>query len=191
SLFPLLSLFPLSSLFPLLSLFPLPPFFYACFFKQDKGGCENYTLKWYFDTTQSECSRFWYGGCGGNANRFETQETCEGLCLRRNSTHPPVCPVPSEPPVCPWYFDTTQSECSRFWYGGCGGNANRFETQEACEGLCLRRNSTHINSYQTKSSTRQCTVNLDVNRTCKFRLYVIRSVFVNRICCTVCLFPLT
>uniref|UniRef100_A0A674AW12 BPTI/Kunitz inhibitor domain-containing protein n=1 Tax=Salmo trutta TaxID=8032 RepID=A0A674AW12_SALTR len=59
----------------------------ACFFKQDKGGCENYTLKWYFDTTQSECSRFWYGGCGGNGNRFETQEACEGLCLRRNSTH--------------------------------------------------------------------------------------------------------
>uniref|UniRef100_A0A4W5L577 BPTI/Kunitz inhibitor domain-containing protein n=1 Tax=Hucho hucho TaxID=62062 RepID=A0A4W5L577_9TELE len=58
----------------------------ACFFKQDKGGCENYTLKWYFDTTQSECSRFWYGGCGGNGNRFETKETCEGLCLRRNTS---------------------------------------------------------------------------------------------------------
>ncbi|KAK6326962.1 hypothetical protein J4Q44_G00026070 [Coregonus suidteri] len=55
----------------------------ACFLKQDEGGCQNYTLKWYFDTTQSECSRFWYGGCGGNGNRFETQEACEGLCLRR------------------------------------------------------------------------------------------------------------
>ncbi|XP_034144568.1 collagen alpha-6(VI) chain isoform X3 [Esox lucius] len=55
----------------------------ACFLRQDEGGCQNYTLKWYFDTTQSECSRFWYGGCGGNGNRFETQEACEGLCLRR------------------------------------------------------------------------------------------------------------
>ncbi|KAL0985324.1 hypothetical protein UPYG_G00155490 [Umbra pygmaea] len=55
----------------------------ACFLRQDEGTCQNYTLKWYFDTTQSECSRFWYGGCGGNSNRFETQEACEGLCLRR------------------------------------------------------------------------------------------------------------
>lgn len=99
---PLPSLFPLPSFFCFL-LNPIPFFLSpisllcpvtspssspdACFFKQDKGGCENYTLKWYFDTTQSKCSRFWYGGCGGNGNRFETQEACEGLCLRRNSTH--------------------------------------------------------------------------------------------------------
>ncbi|KAJ8004896.1 hypothetical protein DPEC_G00141050 [Dallia pectoralis] len=54
----------------------------ACFLRQDVGGCRNYTVKWYFDTKQHECSRFWYGGCGGNGNRFETQEACEGLCLR-------------------------------------------------------------------------------------------------------------
>ncbi|KAJ8334482.1 hypothetical protein SKAU_G00401210 [Synaphobranchus kaupii] len=54
----------------------------ACSLQQEDGGCQNYTLKWYFDMEQSECSRFWYGGCGGNDNRFETQEACEGLCLR-------------------------------------------------------------------------------------------------------------
>lgn len=53
-----------------------------------------------------------------------------------------------------WFFDTEQNECSRFWYGGCGGNNNRFETQEECENLCLtksrwggrrRRNTSRLN----------------------------------------------
>ncbi|KAM6968128.1 collagen alpha-6(VI) chain [Aplochiton taeniatus] len=55
----------------------------ACLLQQEVGSCGNYSLKWFFDPQQSECSRFWYGGCGGNDNRFETQEECEGLCLRR------------------------------------------------------------------------------------------------------------
>uniref|UniRef100_A0A0E9X5Q9 BPTI/Kunitz inhibitor domain-containing protein n=2 Tax=Anguilla anguilla TaxID=7936 RepID=A0A0E9X5Q9_ANGAN len=54
----------------------------VCSLQQDEGSCGNYTLKWYFDVKQNECSRFWYGGCGGNDNRFETQEACEVLCLR-------------------------------------------------------------------------------------------------------------
>ncbi|KAL0985322.1 hypothetical protein UPYG_G00155460 [Umbra pygmaea] len=55
----------------------------ACLLKRDQGSCQDYNLKWYFDTTKSKCSPFWYGGCGGNRNRFETLEACEGFCLRR------------------------------------------------------------------------------------------------------------
>ncbi|XP_041843639.1 collagen alpha-6(VI) chain-like isoform X2 [Melanotaenia boesemani] len=53
----------------------------ACLQRQDPGSCQNYTMMWFFDTEQSECSRFWYGGCGGNQNRFKTQDECENLCL--------------------------------------------------------------------------------------------------------------
>lgn len=53
----------------------------ACLLRQDPGGCQNYTMKWFFDTVQSECSQFWYGGCHGNANRFNTKQECETLCL--------------------------------------------------------------------------------------------------------------
>lgn len=57
-----------------------------CFLDQDQGqgGCRSYTMMWFFDTERNECARFWYSGCGGNNNRFETQEECEDLCLTKS-----------------------------------------------------------------------------------------------------------
>ncbi|KAM6210861.1 LOW QUALITY PROTEIN: collagen alpha-4(VI) chain-like [Sarcoramphus papa] len=54
----------------------------ACDLVQDSGECQNYVLKWYYDKEQKMCGQFWYGGCGGNKNRFETQEECEFLCIQ-------------------------------------------------------------------------------------------------------------
>uniref|UniRef100_A0A8B9DX88 Collagen alpha-6(VI) chain n=1 Tax=Anser cygnoides TaxID=8845 RepID=A0A8B9DX88_ANSCY len=54
----------------------------ACDLPQDSGECQNFDLKWYYNKDQKMCSRFWYGGCGGNRNRFETQEECEFLCIK-------------------------------------------------------------------------------------------------------------
>ncbi|XP_074510381.1 collagen alpha-6(VI) chain isoform X4 [Sebastes fasciatus] len=56
----------------------------SCFLSQDQGSCQNYTMMWFFDTEQTECSRFWFGGCGGNENRFNTQDECEDLCLTKS-----------------------------------------------------------------------------------------------------------
>uniref|UniRef100_A0A3Q2WKE1 BPTI/Kunitz inhibitor domain-containing protein n=1 Tax=Haplochromis burtoni TaxID=8153 RepID=A0A3Q2WKE1_HAPBU len=52
----------------------------SCILPQDRGSCDNYTMMWFFDAAQKECARFWYGGCGGNKNRFLTQEECQSLC---------------------------------------------------------------------------------------------------------------
>uniref|UniRef100_A0A3Q2V6R2 BPTI/Kunitz inhibitor domain-containing protein n=1 Tax=Haplochromis burtoni TaxID=8153 RepID=A0A3Q2V6R2_HAPBU len=49
----------------------------SCILPQDRGSCDNYTMMWFFDAAQKECARFWYGGCGGNKNRFLTQEECQ------------------------------------------------------------------------------------------------------------------
>ncbi|KAM6375887.1 collagen alpha-4(VI) chain-like [Alca torda] len=53
----------------------------ACDLVQDSGECQNYVLKWYYNKEQQMCGQFWYGGCGGNKNRFETQEDCGFLCI--------------------------------------------------------------------------------------------------------------
>ncbi|XP_037587861.1 collagen alpha-4(VI) chain-like isoform X2 [Cebus imitator] len=46
-----------------------------------QGECQDYTLKWYYNKEERVCQQFWYGSCGGNANRFETKEECEAQCV--------------------------------------------------------------------------------------------------------------
>nr|XP_060494633.1 collagen alpha-4(VI) chain-like isoform X1 [Panthera onca] len=46
-----------------------------------EGECQNYTLRWYYDKEKQACQQFWYGSCGGNANRFQTKEECEARCV--------------------------------------------------------------------------------------------------------------
>ncbi|XP_064832212.1 tissue factor pathway inhibitor-like [Oncorhynchus masou masou] len=36
-----------------------------------------------------------------------------------------------------FYFEIDTGHCESFEFGGCRGNANNFETLEACEGMCL------------------------------------------------------
>lgn len=42
--------------------------------------CGDYIVKWFYNDTAEACDRFWYGGCDGNDNRFDSQEECLEHC---------------------------------------------------------------------------------------------------------------
>jgi hypothetical protein len=58
----------------------------VCGLGPDRGTCRNYTQKWFFDMSYGGCSRFWYGGCEGNDNRFDSQEECTTICMETEGT---------------------------------------------------------------------------------------------------------
>ncbi|ENN71822.1 hypothetical protein YQE_11556, partial [Dendroctonus ponderosae] len=113
----------------------------SCSLPKERGTCRNYTVKWFFDMAYGGCSRFWYGGCDGNENRFKTKEECEGVCVKPLGIE--RCNLPKVNGSCEgyflqWYYDKQAHQCSQFVYGGCLGNNNKFETREECAELCAK-----------------------------------------------------
>uniref|UniRef100_A0A672LDJ7 BPTI/Kunitz inhibitor domain-containing protein n=1 Tax=Sinocyclocheilus grahami TaxID=75366 RepID=A0A672LDJ7_SINGR len=104
------------------------------------GACGSYLSRWYYSQQTKKCMHFWYGGCGGNENRFLTEDECFRQCV---STGKITKLLKLDAGTCSnfsmkWYFEVRSGECVQFWYGGCDGNSNRFNTQEDCEIRCLR-----------------------------------------------------
>lgn len=52
----------------------------ACLLPRAEGPCSEKKSHWYYDQTERRCMPFYYGGCQGNANNFETQDSCEQSC---------------------------------------------------------------------------------------------------------------
>lgn len=58
-----------------------------CQLQADTGiPCADYVQVWFFDKNIGACSAFWYGGCGGNANRFNTENECFQTCGRHSKS---------------------------------------------------------------------------------------------------------
>ncbi|XP_032578299.1 papilin isoform X5 [Drosophila sechellia] len=111
----------------------------ACGLPKETGTCNNYSVKYYFDTSYGGCARFWYGGCDGNDNRFESEAECKDTCQEYTGKH--VCLLPKSAGPCTgftkkWYFDVDRNRCEEFQYGGCYGTNNRFDSLEQCQGSC-------------------------------------------------------
>ena len=52
-----------------------------CNLSLDQGTCRDYIIRWYYDKQANACAQFWYGGCGGNDNRYETEDECKETCV--------------------------------------------------------------------------------------------------------------
>lgn len=52
-----------------------------CLLTLEQGTCRQYKIHWYYDKQANSCAQFWYGGCGGNDNRFKTEEECKKTCV--------------------------------------------------------------------------------------------------------------
>ena len=53
-----------------------------CVLPKDRGPCRNFSVKWHYDKEYGGCTRFWYGGCDGNLNRFNSQGDCSAICIK-------------------------------------------------------------------------------------------------------------
>lgn len=61
----------------------IPP--YRCLLNVDYGEFCTYgqyspKYMWYFDVYESQCKQFYYLGCGGNNNRYESHYECQTAC---------------------------------------------------------------------------------------------------------------
>lgn len=125
-------------------MFYVPRFLENCVLPRESGECKNYTIKWYYDSEYGACSRFWYGGCGGNGNRFRDRAECDSVCVS-----PPGkdnCKLNKVAGPCngyypKWYYDKDRNHCAQFIWGGCLGNNNQFETSKECEDSCVKGGS--------------------------------------------------
>ena len=53
----------------------------SCLLPKESGPCRMSLPSFFYDSTSGKCLPFFYGGCRGNANRFETLEDCERACI--------------------------------------------------------------------------------------------------------------
>jgi len=52
-----------------------------CFLPKKIGRCRAKFPSYYYDYSLNKCIKFYYGGCGGNANRFRSIRECKETCL--------------------------------------------------------------------------------------------------------------
>ncbi|XP_065154956.1 collagen, type XXVIII, alpha 1b [Paramisgurnus dabryanus] len=53
-----------------------------CQLPLDPGPCREYLVKWYYDPKANSCAQFWFGGCNGNKNQFDSEKTCRKTCVK-------------------------------------------------------------------------------------------------------------
>ncbi|XP_037802322.1 kielin/chordin-like protein isoform X4 [Penaeus monodon] len=110
--------------------------------------CRGFESLWTFDSYDGRCVEIIYGGCGGTENLFETKAACEAKCtrtrqgsLRSEGSQEDKCKLDLDSGPCfglfhRYGYNSANGRCEQFVFGGCGGNANNFETVQECQDQC-------------------------------------------------------
>uniref|UniRef100_A0A671WA73 Tissue factor pathway inhibitor n=1 Tax=Sparus aurata TaxID=8175 RepID=A0A671WA73_SPAAU len=134
-----------------------------CALKDDPGHCKAIKDRFFFNVDTGRCELFEYGGCGGNANNFETLEACEETCVvseDKNPCHLDEAPGPCRGLVTRYLFDSRSQQCRHFFYGGCFGNANNFRSMAECQAKCLNpAKPTRAPEVHTQSAVQPTIIN--------------------------------
>ncbi|XP_055838086.1 boophilin-G2-like [Episyrphus balteatus] len=118
----------------------------ACIQEHSRNGngriaCKAAIPSWSYDSENGKCVKFNYGGCYGNDNRFKSKDECEATCLtvalaRDCRSRPDKGPCNGR--ITAWAYNPRSKSCDKFYYGGCGGNQNRYKSKSICEQICKR-----------------------------------------------------
>ncbi|KYO42264.1 balbiani ring protein 3 [Alligator mississippiensis] len=65
----------------------------TCQLPVQKGLCDAYSRRFFFNATAARCQDFLYSGCRGNANNFRTREECVQTCEGQEEPSPGPVPV--------------------------------------------------------------------------------------------------
>ncbi|XP_070377476.1 boophilin-H2-like [Dermacentor albipictus] len=114
-----------------------------CGQKADVGICGAKLPRWWFNKETGKCEVFYYGGCGGNENKYWTKKKCEKTCspVKAATNFDKQCGQKADVGICGaklprWWFNKETGKCEVFYYGGCGGNENKYRTKKKCEKTC-------------------------------------------------------
>ena len=113
------------------------------------GKCRGFNKMYYFNSNSGQCNEFIYTGCGGNDNRFDSLDECELSCqVVKDLAHKPginedKCGGPVIIGHCrsrmeKYYYDAATGLCNKFYYSGCGGGDNMFDTMAQCSQVCVQ-----------------------------------------------------
>lgn len=137
-----------------------------CSLPMKPGPCTENAPAWYFEGKTGTCAAFTYGGCEGNANRYESEEQCLRQCGAFKNKD--VCSMEKDYGPCvgrfrKWYYSAPLKQCEEFTFGGCDGNGNRFSSQDECQQICLVREEPEISSGQSSISKASiCSLEVDM-----------------------------